>query len=70
MNAIPKLILIKDTYFGDISPDNSPPITVDLTKLKQCAAVNIYYEHKTTNTIMSQIRLRCDMWPEPLSLEL
>ena len=68
MNAIPKLILIKDTYFGDISPDNSPPITVDLTKLKN-AAVN-RYEHKTTNTIMSQIRLRCDMWPEPLSLEL
>ena len=69
MNAIPKQILIKDTYFGDISPDNSPPITVDLTKLKQCAAVN-RYEHKTTNTIMSRIRLRCDMWPEPLSLEL
>ena len=49
VNAIPKLILIKDTYFGDISPDNSPPITVDLTKLKQCAAVKntkqqYYYE--------------------------
>ncbi len=36
-NAIAKLILIKDTYFVDISPDNSPPITVDLTKLKQCS---------------------------------
>ena len=71
MNAIPKLILIKDTFYGDTSPDNSPPITVDLTKLKQCsnAAVN-RCEHKTTNTIMSEIRLRCDMWPEPLSLEL
>ena len=47
VNAIPNQILIKDKYFGDISPDNSPPITVDLTKLKQCAAVN-RYEHKTT----------------------
>ncbi len=24
----------------------------------------------TTNTIMNQIKLRCDIWPKPLSLEL
>ena len=48
MNAIPKQILIKDTYFGDISPDNSPPITVD-------AAVN-RYEHK-----QQQILLRVEL---------
>ena len=69
LNAIPKLILIKDTSYGDTSPDNSPPITLGLTKLKQSCCEYIC-EHKTTNTIMSRIRLRCDMWPEPLSLEL
>ena len=62
-------MLIKDTSYSDTSPDNSPPITVDLTKLKQCSCEYIY-EHKTTNTIMSQTKLRCDMWPGPLSLEL